>query len=107
MKKKAIIAYYAGTDKTSGEWGIYSTADTWKYMLEEIGSDLILFIPLEVSGSNYTERKSNIRDKAIEYSIEAVKLPWSYGELATIQSFFEKNARRYGLIKEFREEGII
>ena len=32
---------------------------------------------------------------------------YSYGELAYFSDYFEAKARRYGLVKEFKENGII
>lgn len=32
---------------------------------------------------------------------------YSYGELAYFSDYFETKARRYGLVKEFKENGII
>lgn len=105
--KKAIIAYYGGLDNLETEWGIYSAKKTFSRTLEALGADLISFIPLSVSGKTYQERRADLQNKAIEYSNECSAFPWSYGELATIGEFFERNGRRYGLTKEFRENGII
>jgi hypothetical protein len=60
----------------------------------------------KVSGKTYTERKENLRDLAIEYSNNVGETCLSYGELAEIGCFFEKNGKRYGLLKEFKENGI-
>ena len=64
---------------------------------------MILF---KIKGKNYTERKASLEDLAIEYSNNAGETCLSYGELAEIGNFFEKNGKRYGLLKEFRENGI-
>lgn len=71
------------------------------------GENLIDFISLEVKGKTYAERKENLTNKAIEWSYAGGVAEWSYGELAEIQSFFERYGRRYGLIREFRENAII
>jgi len=34
-------------------------------------------------------------------------IEYSYSDLARCQRYFEKLGRRYGLLKEFRENGII
>ena len=74
----------------------------------EIGEDNILYmIPLIVSGRNYQERKNDIRNKAIEYQNSMYDFcDFSYGEIGDIQAFFENNGRKYGLLKEFRENAI-
>ena len=74
---------------------------------EELDEHIICFIPLIVSGKTYQERKNDLQNKAIEWSNSVGQYPkWSYGELATIQGFFETNGRRYGLLKEFQENAI-
>lgn len=75
--------------------------------IEELDEQIVLFIPLIVSGKTYQERKADLQNKAIEWSNnQGTYAAWSYGELATIQGFFEKNAKRYGLLREFRENCI-
>ena len=64
-------------------------------------------LPLKISGKTYAERKNAARDLAIEYQTITDCGGLSYLELSTIQSYFENIARRYGLIKEYRENGII
>lgn len=60
----------------------------------------------EIKGKTYKEKQESVREKAIEYSHN-----WhggtSYRELSDIYAYFEKLAKRYGLVKEFRENGII
>lgn len=62
-------------------------------------------IQLNVSGRTYNERKKDLQQKAIEYLLnQAPGLYWS--DVAIIQDFFETCGRRYGLLKEFRENAI-
>ena len=88
--------------------GIYTGIDH-KTAAAEIGENNILyFIPLRIAGKSYQERKNNLEETAKEWQRSNYDfIDWSYGELATIQSFFEENARRYGLIETFKTEGII
>lgn len=55
--------------------------------------------------SYYTKRKEKVRQQAINF--QNYDGPISYYELAENQYKFEKLAKRYGLIKEFKENGII
>lgn len=55
----------------------------------------------------YKERKEEIRDEAIDFQFEFDQNNYSYGELAYYQSYFTIMGKRYGLLKEFRENGII
>lgn len=56
---------------------------------------------------SYQERKENARNKAIEWQQDFENHNYSYGELAAWTEYFKKLARRYGLIEEFTENGII
>ena len=54
----------------------------------------------------YAERKANVREKAIDWQYEASEQDLSYGELAEAGDYFYKMGKRYGLLREFRENGI-
>ena len=56
---------------------------------------------------NYQTRKEEARREAIDYQAKASAAAYSLGELAEIQAYFEKIARRFGLVREFRENAII
>lgn len=56
--------------------------------------------------STYQEKKKKAREKAIEWQERLVEQSISYGELVIAQSVFEQLSRRYGLLTEFRENGI-
>lgn len=55
----------------------------------------------------YAEKKEQIRQQAIGWQSDFCNHNYSYGELAFYSDYFEKLGRRYGLIKEFRENAII
>ena len=58
-----------------------------------------------MSGKQYYEkRKTEVRAEAIEYSYSEEEL--SYGELADKQDYFRRLGKRYGLLREFKENGI-
>lgn len=58
--------------------------------------------------NNYQERKEQARQRAILYQHEIMTEEHiSYNEIAEYCDKFYKLAKRYGLIKEFRENGII
>ena len=54
----------------------------------------------------YAERKANARQIAIDWQYEASEQNLSYGELAESGNYFYRLGKRYGLLKEFRENGI-
>lgn len=71
-------------------------------ILEGQGDTLLL----RVKGKTYDARKQYLRALAVEYSwMDLGGL--SYGELAEISAFFERNGKRYGLLEEFRENAIV
>ena len=57
--------------------------------------------------SKYAEKKEQVRQQAIDWQNDFCNHNYSWGELAFYSDYFEKMGRRYGLIKEFRENAII
>lgn len=57
--------------------------------------------------AEYQKRKAKAIDEAIEWQLKAGQVCLSYSELAEAGDRFSKLAKRYGLIKEFKENGII
>lgn len=51
--------------------------------------------------------KEKARQKAIEWSLDFHNHDYSYRELISFGNYFGKLAKRYGLIKEFKGNGII
>lgn len=53
----------------------------------------------------YLKRQGELHDEAVEYfnSDEC----YSYGAIIWYTEYFEKMGRRYGLLTEFRENGVI
>ena len=67
--------------------------------------EVIQFIEFITHGKNYRERKNSLEEIAVEFSHNAV-CGLSYGELSHIQILFETMGKRYGLLREFRENAI-
>ena len=57
--------------------------------------------------NKYKEKKEKARKEAIEWQNEFVDHNYSYGELVYYQNYFENEGKRYGLIREFKENGIL
>ena len=55
----------------------------------------------------YKEMKEKIRQEAIEWQLDFANHNYSYNELAEWGNYFYKLGKKYGLLKEFRENGII
>lgn len=56
---------------------------------------------------NYREKKAKAREEAIRWQAEFQDHDYSYSELVYWQAHFEKLGKRYGLTREFKENGII
>lgn len=67
--------------------------------------EIIQLIEFAIHGKNYRERKNCLENIAIDFSNNTV-CGLSYGELYHIQNFFETMGKRYGLLREFRENAI-
>lgn len=57
--------------------------------------------------SKYQMNKEEARNKAIEWQSHFSDESYSWGELLRFQEYFTKLGKRYGLLREFRENGII
>ena len=57
--------------------------------------------------NKYTKEKARARDSAIEWQYDFQNHNYSYEELVCFGNYFSKLAKRYGLVREFRENGII
>ena len=57
--------------------------------------------------NSYEKRKAAARETAVEWQLDFDKHDYTYGELAEFTEYFTKLAKRYGLTKEFKENGII
>ena len=61
---------------------------------------------IPVRGKTYAEAKELARSVAVTWSIHGSDLSLSYGEIVLITEYFHNLGRRYGLLREFRENGI-
>lgn len=56
---------------------------------------------------DYTKAKQRAREQAVQWQAETAQGSQSWAELAQAAARFEALGRRYGLLREFRENGII
>ena len=56
---------------------------------------------------SYSEGKERARNEAIEWQADFPNHNYYWSEIAEFTDYFSKLAKRYGLIREFRENGII
>ena len=78
-----------------------------KAVLNELTKNNFPFVVLgRLTGKTYKEKAAEITQKAIDYQgVDVGGLSW--GEVAEISAYFETYGKRYGLLKEFKENGII
>ena len=72
-------------------------------------SDVLFVLPFEIHGKTYAQRKESLRDLAIDFQYNNdgdTDVQLSMGELGDFCDFFERMGRRYGLLREFRENCI-
>lgn len=55
----------------------------------------------------YQRAKERARNKAVEWQCDFCNHDYSYGELVDWQDYFMALGKRYGLVREFKENGII
>lgn len=79
----------------------------WEKDLLNANTKNIKTLLFSISGKTYQERKAEAVEIAKDWQNNFSCYDWSYSELATIYEFFEKVGKRYGLIKEFKENAII
>ena len=75
---------------------------------EHDGAVVLYAIPFAIHGKSYTERKDSLRELAIDFQSADgdVSGGLSWGEFADVCAFFERNGRKLGLLREFRENAI-
>lgn len=56
--------------------------------------------------NSYNRLKESARTEALEWQLTSGDNPMSYKELAEVGERFYMLGKRYGLLKEFRENGI-
>ena len=52
------------------------------------------------------ERKEQAREEAVKWSNTFKCENYTYGDLVVHEEYFYRLAKRYGLVREFRENGI-
>lgn len=55
----------------------------------------------------YKKLKEKLRNEAIEWQNTISEFQLSYEELIEMQRYFERMGKKFGLLKEFKENGII
>lgn len=70
---------------------------------------VLFLLPFQIHGKTYQDRKESLRNLAIDYQCNNncdTDVLLSIGESACASNFFEINGKKYGLLREFRENCI-
>lgn len=93
----------------NGEASIYYGLNMWEELHADTFNPDTNYNLLElgnIHGKTYAEKKANARQKAVDFSLfDCCGLSWY--ELSIILNYFENIAERFGLVQEFKENGII
>lgn len=57
--------------------------------------------------NSFENRKAQLRQEAIEWQQEVSNNNYSLNKIIEKQNYFEEEAQKYGLVDEFRENGVI
>ena len=74
--------------------------------LEQVGANFYNVTNKRFGVKSYTDKKNQLRDFAREWQANFPDFNYSEWELIGWQEFFEEYGRKYGLLAEFRENGI-
>lgn len=69
--------------------------------------DIMPEIDFIIRGKSYKEKKNSLAEIARNYQNEFSNHNLFYSEIAILNEYFERNGKKYGLLKEFRENAII
>jgi len=86
-------------------------SDCWSCAHEHTFSpiiDTIFITDFKISGKNYNQRKANARNLAIDLQNTYIyyDIYTSYYDTMQLSNIFEKIGKRYGLLTEYKENGI-
>lgn len=98
-----MIGIYYNADGIGGV--CYSFPDLYRETFTPEGWNTVILDKLQ---GGYADKRETLRQKAIAAQQAIASLDYiGYNELIEIEQYFTKYGKRYGLLKEFRENGII
>ena len=106
---------------TLGEVNVYKELRKWKRhynVVDRYIENATLFVRLmeksneeeynmrKANREKYNNAKAKAEQEAIDWQSDFNNHNYSWGEIAAWSAYFEKLGKRYGLLTEFRENGI-
>lgn len=87
----------------------FRTKAQWEKYEKQYGNPdvLLTVVEISISGNNYKQKQESLREQAHNIQLLLSQSTQSYKTLVEVQNWLMAKATTYGLIKEFRENGII
>ena len=87
----------------------FRTKKQWEKYEKQYGNPdvLLTVVEISISGNNYKQKQESLREQAHNIQLLLSQSTQSYRTLVEVQNWLMAKATTYGLIKEFRENGII
>lgn len=85
---------------------LYDSCEQWARDIFSPLCDDINVINFHTTGRNYSERKASARSVAVEWSTRGFAWGLSWLDCQRIADWFFRVGKRYGLLDEFRENGL-
>lgn len=98
-----MLALYYSEELNKGG-AAYSYPELFSATFEPVEWETVILDRLK---GTYAEKQDSIRRKAIDVQSLLGVISYSYFDAAQVYEYFNKYGRRYGLTKEFKENGII
>jgi len=101
-----ILATLTNAGKTDSY--IFGSSAEYNKVINNPENEIKYELELCLHGKTYEEKQKQAREIAVEYSwalCDEIK-PLSWGESAIVSGWFENVGKRYGLLREFRENAI-
>lgn len=88
--------------------GIYNCPESWFSKTFSPELEVVEVISMKLSGSKYWQKQAALEEFIHSWfrTYSEYDIGWSYGEIAIVDEFISKNARRYGLVQELRNNGF-
>lgn len=102
--KDMFYAKYMDQNGQEQNWIYYSWSEYHKDTFSPECRPLNI-VEFTAHGKTYAERKDSVREIAMDFQNAEPEL--SYGEWSTVSEWFERMGKRYGLMREFRENCIV
>ena len=99
--------FYAKLKQDGKETGVLYE-DFQDYISDTFSPEVetMVIIPFTVHGSSYAERRANVRETAIDFQAANDCGGLYQSDYGLIGDWFEKMGKRYGLLKELRENCV-